>query len=243
MLPHQVLQASLVGTAGPTPHRLPNPEPEGPLRAGPGDSSGHCTHAAPCLLPRGQETQGQGHRPSSARFSTGPPGPASLTQAHHCPSWCPRPRDACSWCGFHVRRLPCVPSHPHFSLVTAWTTLAASVLSASWGPDTGLSGVLGQAWSEPVTVLWSLFPPRLRKLEEPPPRPGPGAAAGLLVCSLHLGLRPAENRGCEPPPPPRWCSVDSPRDPFLPCSEQMTHQSTLPSPHQQTGGPKAREAK
>ena len=44
VLPHQVLQASLVGTAGPTPHGLPDPEPEGPMLAGPGDGSGHSTN-------------------------------------------------------------------------------------------------------------------------------------------------------------------------------------------------------
>ena len=44
MLPHQVFQASLVGTAGPTPHGLPDLEPEGPMLAGPGDGSGHSTN-------------------------------------------------------------------------------------------------------------------------------------------------------------------------------------------------------
>ena len=40
----QVLQASLVGTGGPTPHGLPNPESEGLMQAGPGDESSHSTN-------------------------------------------------------------------------------------------------------------------------------------------------------------------------------------------------------
>ena len=39
VLPCQVLQASLVGTAGLTLHGLPKPKPEGPVLAGPGDES------------------------------------------------------------------------------------------------------------------------------------------------------------------------------------------------------------
>ena len=87
--------------------RAPRPEPEGPMQAGPGDGGGHCTHTAPCLLPRGQERQGQGHRPNSVRFSTESPGPARLRQAHHCPCWCPSPKDARSWCG-----CPCTQAAP-----------------------------------------------------------------------------------------------------------------------------------
>ena len=40
----QVLQASLVGTVGPTALGLPKLEPEGLMLAGPGDGSGHSTN-------------------------------------------------------------------------------------------------------------------------------------------------------------------------------------------------------
>lgn len=92
----QELTTPMVGTAGLTIHRLPNPEPEGPMLAGPEDKRSLSTHAAQLFLPSGQETKGwwsprsgTGKAPSTP--STGLPAQSCLLRPTVCTSQCPGP--------------------------------------------------------------------------------------------------------------------------------------------------------
>ena len=123
MLPHQVLQASLVSTAGPTPHGLPDRSLKGQCRQGlgtgvvtaptllcassPGARRGKArgTGQARCISPQNPQAL-----PSSGRPTTAPAGARV-------------PKMRVPGVDVHVHRLPRVPFHPCFSLMTAWTAL------------------------------------------------------------------------------------------------------------------------
>lgn len=135
VLPCQVLQASLVGTVGPTLHGIPNPEPEGPVLAGPGDESGHSTNTAQFLLPGDPgEARPIAQAKLDALLQGGPQALLCLLRPTVCPSWCPSPTDSHSSCGHpsihtgcpmsasHTGQPPCSP-RPRFSLMTAFSSL------------------------------------------------------------------------------------------------------------------------
>ena len=224
MLPARPLQASLVGTAGPALIRLPDPEPEGLMLAGPGDASGHPTNAARLLLPSDQGREAPWSlRPGTGKARTPPPrDPRSrpASSAHRLPLpvlTSHRPTflvwtsmyTSCSVSSSHMGH-----PHPCFSLMTAWTSNVLGRKRAEeeaglsrlppGGPDTGLGGCWAlssgrfQVWDEPATAHWSCSfrdsGNRGTHQTEPIPRL---CCKSARICSPDPEDRPAGNRTCD----------------------------------------------
>ena len=223
----------------------------------------HCSIPPP-WGPRRGKADGTGQAGCTSPW--GPQALLCLLRPTVCPSWCPSPTDSHSSCGHpSIQVAPCpLPTRdnpwPRFSLMTAFSSLVLGGKRAEGeaglsqllprGPETGLRWhggllglevwmLLGVGWT--TTAPWSLLPLKFRKQEDPPNWPYPGfCCKSAHICSPDPEDRPVGNGLWVPY---WWCSVEFPWDLFLPCSEQITHQSMLPSPHKQTGRLRLWEAK
>ena len=170
VLPARPLQASLVGTAGPALLRLPDPEPEGLMLAGPGDASGHPTNAAWLLLPSDQGREAPWSlRPGTGKACTPPPRdpwphPASSSPLSAPPGACVPPTHI-PGVDVHVHKLLRVlfprGTPPSLLLPNDGLDLECSgqeegrgggrpIPSASWGPRHRARGLLGlEVWMLP----------------------------------------------------------------------------------------------